>query len=171
VTFNYRIEHLDFFGVRWATGRGLSTALRGRSCQLAGSQEDVFVANSPDSLIEDTFQVSLRQCRAFKVLVGSNLLCARQCLIVRHGFHPLLTKGVEGGGILSQVELGADENDRNIGGVVVNLGVPLGLSLAIGPRYITTMRHCQDLQSITLAFTLSNDGGLTIEKQIKKTSV
>jgi len=40
-----------------------------------------------------------------------------------------LTQAGEGGGILAQVQLGADEDDRSVGAVMGDLRVPLGLDV------------------------------------------
>lgn len=36
----------------------------------------------PDSFIEDALEVALGESRAFKVLLGLDLLCDRECLFV-----------------------------------------------------------------------------------------
>ena len=79
----------------------------------------------PDSLVEDALQISLRQGRTLEVLVRPDLLGAQQGLVVRDGLHPLLSERLERGGVLSQIELGPDEDDGDVGCMVVDLGVPL----------------------------------------------
>lgn len=74
------------------------------------------------------------QGRAFKVLVGTDLLGASQRLLVGNGLHALLAERVESGGIVSQIELGADEDNRDARGVMIDLGVPLQARLAGGTR-------------------------------------
>lgn len=54
-----------------------------------------------------------------------DLLGANQSLIVGNRLHALLAEGLEGVGVLSQVQLGADEDDGNVWRMVVDLGVPL----------------------------------------------
>ncbi len=55
----------------------------------------------------------------------ADLLGAEQGLVVRHGLHPLLPQRLEGARVLPQIQLGADEDDGDIGGMMVDLGVPL----------------------------------------------
>jgi hypothetical protein len=46
-------------------------------------------------------------------------------LFVRDGLHLACAEGLDGVGVVSQVELGADEDDGDIGGVMFDLGEPL----------------------------------------------
>lgn len=94
----------------------------------------------------------------------ADLLGHGQGLLVRDRLHLAGSQGLGGCAIVSQVELGADQDDGDIGGVVFDLGVPLAGCQSRGAGGIRRGNR-------TLAFTLSNDGGLTIEKQIRKTSV
>ena len=55
----------------------------------------------------------------------SDLLGHDQGLVVRDGLHPLGSQALEGGGVFSQIELGADEDDGDRRGVMVDLGKPL----------------------------------------------
>jgi hypothetical protein len=118
--------------------------------------------NIPDSFIKNALKVSLSQSRTLEVLVGLDLLGASQRLLIWYRLHALLSERFEGGCVLSKIELGSDKNDGNVGRMMVDLGVPL--------------KRCQQSQEamsclFTFAFTLSNDGGLTMEKQMRKTSV
>lgn len=81
--------------------------------------------NSPDSFIEYTLQVALGQGGTLEVLASLDVLGTGQCLLVRDGLHSLRTERVEGGSVLAQIELGSDEDNGNVGSVVVDLGVPL----------------------------------------------
>lgn len=54
-----------------------------------------------------------------------DLLGANQGLIVGNRLHALLAEGLKGVGVLSQIQLGADEDDGNVWRMVVDLGVPL----------------------------------------------
>lgn len=81
--------------------------------------------NLPDGFIENALEVSLGESRTFEILVGFNFLGANQRLLVRHGLHALLAKTLEGFGVLTKIELGADEDDGDVGRMMVNLGVPL----------------------------------------------
>ena len=53
-------------------------------------------------------------------------------LLVADGLHALLAQAVDGGRVLAQVELGAHEDDRHVGRVVLDLRVPLGLDVVEG---------------------------------------
>jgi hypothetical protein len=131
----YRIVHFeDFFF--WGWGLGLKTALYGGRDGLAIFHCHVSIStgriaeprgnkNAPDSFIKHTLQVPLSQGGTFQVLVCSNLLCDNQGLIVGDWLHTLLSQALEGSGILSEIELRADEDDGNRGRMVVNLGEPL----------------------------------------------
>lgn len=79
----------------------------------------------PDGLVENTFQVPLGQSRALKVLVSLDILGALQRLVVRYGLHPLLSETLERLGVFSQIELSANEYDRDVGRMVVDLWEPL----------------------------------------------
>jgi hypothetical protein len=87
------------------------------------------VQNRTDSLVKDALQVSLGQGRALKVLVGADFLGANKRLLVRHRLHALLAQGLESSGVLTEIELGADKDDGNVGGVMFDLGMPLCLDV------------------------------------------
>lgn len=87
------------------------------------------IQHSADGLVEDALQVALGERRALQVLVRLDLPGAYQGLLVGHGLHSLLPQGLESRGVFSQIELGADEDNGDVGRVVVNLGVPLGLDV------------------------------------------
>lgn len=102
----------------------------------------------------------------------ANLLGDGQRLLIGDGLHLPLAKGLCSRAIISQIELGADKNDGDIRGVVLDLGVPLHRQK--GQKGLSTKVWAVALCEkgvITLALTLSNDGGLTMEKQMRKTSV
>ena len=79
----------------------------------------------PNSLVKHTLQVALRQSRTFQVLVCADLLGHRQGLLVGHRLHLPLAESFGGCAVVSQIELGADQDDRDVGGMVFNLGEPL----------------------------------------------
>lgn|SRR5690242_2471233 len=118
---------------------------------------------TPNRLVEDALQVALCEGRALEVLLRLDLLGDHDCLLVLDGGHLLLAQRLLGSLVVSQIELGADEDDGDARCVVVDLGVPLG-PCQLGERR-------QWLLGLTLALTLSNDGGLTMEKQMRNTSV
>ena len=132
----------------------------------------------PDSFIEHTLQVALCEGRTFEVLVRTDLLGHGQGLLVRYGFHLSCAKAICGRSIVSQVQFGTDEDDRDIGGMMFDFRIPLRrhtigqLPLVSHARSDLHSRHRGDKRKgNTLALTLSKDVGLTMEKQMRKTSV
>lgn len=55
----------------------------------------------------------------------ADLLRHRQGLLVGNRLHFPLAEGLGGCAVVSQIELGADQDDRDVGGMVFNLGEPL----------------------------------------------
>lgn len=117
----------------------------------------------PDRLVENALQIPLCQRGALQVLLGLDLLCDHDGLLVLYGRHLLLPEALLGRLVVPQIELSADEDDGYTGRVMVDLRVPL----VVVSRPWSRCGGC----SFTFALTLSNEGGLTMEKQIKKTSV
>ena len=89
----------------------------------------------PDRLVKDALEVALGQGRALEVLVCLDILGAQERLIVRHGHHVLLTQGFQRGGVVTEIKLRADEDDRHVRCVVGDLGVPLGVVLMLWLQY------------------------------------
>lgn len=54
-----------------------------------------------------------------------DVLGSSESFIIGDGLHSLLTQALDGVLVLPQIELGADEDDRDVGGMVTDLGVPL----------------------------------------------
>ncbi len=81
--------------------------------------------NLPDRLIEHTFKVPLCECRTFQVLVRPDLFRHLERLLIRHRLHPLLSERIHCRSVFSQVQLRADQNDRDIGRVVLYFREPL----------------------------------------------
>lgn len=81
--------------------------------------------NIPNGFIKDAFEVALREGRTFEILVRSDLFGDSQCLLVRDRLHLSLPEGFCCRGIVSQIEFGTNKDDGNIGGMVLNLRVPL----------------------------------------------
>lgn len=100
---------------------------------LVGGQR-AGIQNSADGLVKDALEVSLRESRALEVLVSLNFLGTNEGLLIRYGLHALLSQRVEGGNVVAEIELGADEDDGNVGGVMVDFGVPLGADVVKGRR-------------------------------------
>lgn len=103
---------------------------------MAITQERKFLAPGygfvPDGLVEYTLQVALRQCRAFQVLMCADLAGCSQGLLVGNRFHLSRAEGFGGGGVIPQVELGSDQDDRDVGRVVLDFWVPLYDELVSG---------------------------------------
>lgn len=93
------------------------------ACNYDSNQEGF--KNEPNSLIEDALEVSLGQGRALEVLVRANLLGANKRLIERDGLHALRSQALKSDGVFSQIQLGANKDDWDVGRVVVDLGEPL----------------------------------------------
>lgn len=131
----------------------------------------------PDSFVEHTLQIALCKGRTFEVLVRTDLLGHGQRLLVRYGFHLSCAKAVCGRSIVSQVQLGTDEDDGNVGGMMFDLRIPLRTHhRSVTARIACSLGTPQQApwdgrKGSTLALTLSKDGGLTMEKQMRKTSV
>lgn len=153
----YKMVHLLFFFCADWAGRGLRTAL-----EAVSSVWGLGLECAPNGLVEDALQVALCQCRALEVLLRLDFLGNHNGLLVLDGRHLLLAQRLLGGLVVSQIELGADQDDGHARCVVVNLGIPLG-SLVWGRRGWMGGR--------AFALTLSKEGGLTMEKQMRKTSV
>ena len=64
---------------------------------------------------------------------GSDFLAALDALRVADGLHALLAQPVERLGIVAQIQLGADEDDGDVGRVVRDLGVPLHAQAVSSP--------------------------------------
>jgi hypothetical protein len=82
----------------------------------------------------------------------------------------LLSQGSAGARVVSKIDLGANQDNGGSGRVMSDLRKPLfkgsdALLILIWTEII------QECASRTFAETLSYDGGLTTEKQMRKTSV
>jgi len=132
------------FLVRAGFETGMRTALLQRS-EPTGSVFCGVASNSPDSLIKDILETFLSKGGALKVpdetisLATSvahtsrkakipnsvNLLAALDPLRVGDGRHSLLAESSDSLGIIAQIQLGADKDDRDVRSVVGDFGVPL----------------------------------------------
>lgn len=81
--------------------------------------------HAPNSLIEHALQVPLRECRALEVLLCLDLLRHHDGLLILDGRHLLLPQALARGLVIAQIQLRADEDDGDAGGVVLDLGIPL----------------------------------------------
>lgn len=57
--------------------------------------------------------------------MGLDLLCDLHSLLILNGGHLLLSEALPGSLVISEIELRADENDRDTRSVVLNFGIPL----------------------------------------------
>jgi hypothetical protein len=76
-------------------------------------------------LVKDTLQIPLRERGALQILDGADLLGDLHRLLVLYGRHFALAQLLTHFGIVAEVEFGADEDDRDPGGVVLDFGEPL----------------------------------------------
>ena len=81
--------------------------------------------DQPNSLIEHTLKVSLCQSGAFEILVSFNVFRTSQRLLVRHRLHTLRAERVYGGAIVTQIELGSDQDDWDIRSMMIDFREPL----------------------------------------------
>lgn len=79
----------------------------------------------PNSLVKDTLQVPLSQSRTLEVFDGANLFGADQSLVIRYWLHTLRSQALQRGWVLSQIQLGTDQDDGHVRSMVVDFGVPL----------------------------------------------
>jgi hypothetical protein len=98
----------------------------------------------PDGLVKHALQVALCQSRTFKVLMCANLLGHGQSLFVGDSFHLACAEGFCGRAVISQIELGTDEDNGDIGGVVFDFGEPLSR--------VSRRKDWDDLASFYLRF-------------------
>jgi hypothetical protein len=61
-----------------------------------------------------------------------NILCAHKSLVVGNRLHPLSTETLQGRRVLAEVKFGSDQDDRDIGRMVIDLGVPLESWVLVG---------------------------------------
>lgn len=79
----------------------------------------------PDRFVEHALEVALGKGRTLEVLVRTDLLGDGQRLLVRDGLHFASAQGVSGRSVVSQVQLGSDKDDGDIGSMVLDFGIPL----------------------------------------------
>ena len=64
--------------------------------------------------------------------MSPDLLGADESLIVRYRLHSLRPQALKSCRVLSQVKLGADQDNGNVGRMMIDLGVPLSLDVVEG---------------------------------------
>merc|ERR1712233_217335 len=96
------------------------------SLLLLGSSR---LQNSADGFIEHSLQSLLGQSRALQILGSVDFLGELETLLVGDGSQLLFGQTLNGGLVLSQIQLGSDNEDRNVRAMVVDFRVPLGLDV------------------------------------------
>lgn len=86
----------------------------------------------PNGLVEDALEIPLSEGRALEVLLRLDLLGDLDGLLILDGGHLLLPQTLLGGLVIAEIQLGADQDDGDARGVVLDLGVPLLDALSIG---------------------------------------
>lgn len=158
-----------------ALAHNLSTNIK-----ICNGTDTEFEVHVPDRFIKHALQIALCQRRALQILVCPDLFGHRQGLLVRDGFHLTGAEGFGSCAVVSQVEFSTDKNNGDTRCMVFDLWIPLLIASQLRLMKIVGRRHLKWCYSAfwrvrrgrrTLALTLSKEGGLTIEKHIKKTSV
>lgn len=85
----------------------------------------MYVADAPDGFVKDTLEVPLGEGRALHVFGGLDLFGNCNGLFVLYRGHLLLPESLFGSFIISQIQLGSNEDDGYARRMVLNLGVPL----------------------------------------------
>jgi len=80
----------------------------------------------PDSLIEYVLQALLREGRALKVLHSANILRHSYALAVRNRRHTPLTELLNGNRIFTQIQFGANQDQRRRRGMMRDFRPPFG---------------------------------------------
>lgn len=79
----------------------------------------------PDCLVKHALQVALRKSGTLQVLVRTDLLGSRQRLFICYRLHFARAQGLCGRSVVSQVQLGSDKDDGDVGSMMFDFGVPL----------------------------------------------
>jgi len=126
-------------GRRAACARGLSLAptdcvrgpsislqqdalLASRAALLAGLAAGALLAHDArERLVKDVLEALAREGRALEVLEGRELLDHVVGLLVGDRRLAVLAQGLERRLIVAKISLGSDQNDRNVGAVVLDL--------------------------------------------------
>lgn len=82
-----------------------------------------------NGLVKHCFESLLGQCRALKVFDGANVPSTLGAFCICDGGLSLFSEPRQSLTVVTQVELGADEDDGRIGGVVRDFGVPLSFDV------------------------------------------
>lgn len=101
--------------------------------------------DNTDGLIKHILETLLGEGRALKILGSANILLELQALVVRDGGGPLLSELLDGGLIVPQINLGANEDHGSARGVVGDLWVPLVLDIVKGGLAQDGKAHQEDI--------------------------
>ena len=107
----------------------MSTSLDQKASSLLLLLGSSGLQDGANSLIEHSLQALLGQGRALQVLGGIDFLGQLETLLMCDRGQLLLGQTLNGGLVLSQIQLGSDNEDRHVGAVVVDFRVPLGLDV------------------------------------------
>ena len=80
----------------------------------------------PNGFVKDGLQASLSERGTFDVFDGPDILSNLVGPFPIDGLHSLDLQGFPGVGVFSKIKLRADQDDRNVGRMMFNLGIPLG---------------------------------------------
>lgn len=169
-------------------GRGCRRCLQQHAAALllallaAAGLAGLLADDARQSLVEDVLETLAGEGRALEVLEGTELLDHVVGLLVGDGRLAVLAEGLEGRLVVAEISLGADEDDGDVGAMVLDLedeevvvsrasraeqagesGILAGW-LGVSRERIHTSTYQRSL-------TLTNEGWLTTEKQSKKMSV
>ena len=89
------------------------------------NQSDANVIEDKSYLVEHILQLELRKSRALDVLDSAEVLGHALAILFPHRLHFLLAKLLAHLWVVTQICLGADDETRHTGAVVVDLGEPL----------------------------------------------
>lgn len=112
-------------------GRGLQSSNDGLEGKVSGGF--LFIEETKDRkgcsnttyLVKHILELVLRQRTALDVFNRAEVLCHTLTILSADRGHLLLGKLLSDAGVISQIDLGSDNEAGNAGAVVVNLGEPL----------------------------------------------
>jgi len=102
--------------------------------RASSSTSSLGFEGSTNGLVKNGLETLLGQRRALHHLVASNFLAEGEGRFVSDGCLLLGGKLLDGGSIFSQINLGSDQDEGNVGAVVRNLRIPLGPQVLEGRR-------------------------------------
>lgn len=127
-----------FSSVKWSSCLAVGWRVRGQvleqSALVPPRAADHRTQYRSDGLIEHRLEALLGQSRALQILDGGDLLGHCQSLGIGDGGELLVLQLLDRGLVVAQIQLGADQDDRDTGAVVTHLGEPLGPDVLKGGR-------------------------------------